>query len=209
MELKKDGYFSRQLKISIKEGFRLNVSATLALDPFPAVSKKLPSPNSSITVFDLSGSGGLLASDPSVWVSGVAFWASRKEGTPAYKFFLTTDGNVFDVQGSQVSLTSLTKATGSVIIGYLGEGSGTLSAAARKALDTVSTKLYPTSPRVQILDTGIGYLKVRSGPGKNYSVIGKATVGSKYTYLEEQSGWYKISFQGKTGWVSADYVRRL
>ena len=31
----------------------------------------------------------------------------------------------------------------------------------------------------------------------------------KYTYLGEQGDWFKISFEGKEGWVSKDYSRKL
>lgn len=208
LEMKKDGYFSRQLKISVKEGFRLNVSANLALDPFPTSPAKLSSPSSNLTVWNLSLGSSTPVADSSLWVAGAVFWSSRLEEPVTYHFFLTTEGKLYDAQGSEVSANSLTRTEDQKTIGYLGNSSA-LTTTAQTTLNTLAAKLYPTAPQVQILDTGIGYLRVRSGPGKSYSEIGRATVGSKYTYLGEQSGWFKINFQGKEGWVSSDYARKL
>ena len=209
LEIKKNGYFPRKIKVAVKEGFRLNVSANLAIDPFPADSQKLPSPHASLTVLDLSSSSSVLPADPVSWVAGAVFWMSRLENPFTYDFFLTADGKLYDATGSEVSLESLSKISEKRSVGYLGETMGSLSSAGSTMLKSLAAKLYPASPKVQILDTGIGYLKVRSGPGTNYSQIGQATVGSKYIYLGEQSGWYKIEFEGKEGWVSSDYSKKL
>ena len=209
LELKKEGYFPRKIRVAVKEGFRLNVSVNLAINPFPADPKKLPSPNPNLTVLDLSSSSSLLTADPVSWVAGAVFWMARGENPTAYNFFLTAEGKLYDSTGSEVSLSSLSQISEKRTLGYLGETPGSLNSAASSSLATLSARLYPAAPKVLILDTGIGYLKVRSGPGKNYSQIGQANVGSKYTYLGEQSGWYQIDFQGKEGWVSSDYARKL
>lgn len=49
-------------------------------------------------------------------------------------------------------------------------------------------------------------LNVRSGPGVGNARIGTLTNGAKIVIKGEQDGWYKISYQGKEGWVSAKYV---
>ena len=49
-------------------------------------------------------------------------------------------------------------------------------------------------------------LKVRQGPGTDYSVIGVVYAGEIYSLLEELEGWYKIEFEDdKMGWISATY----
>lgn len=209
LELKKDGYFSRSIKVSVKEGFRLNVSANLAFNPFPSEPKQLSAPNSNLTVWDLSLSSSTLAGDAASWVAGAVFWAPRLESPTEYHFFLTAEGKLYDATGSEVSLDSLLQISEKRTIGYLGVSAEELSSAASATLSSLASRLYPTPPQVQILDTGIGYLRVRSGPGKSYDEIGRATVGSKYTYLAQQSGWYKIDFNGREGWVSADFAKKL
>lgn len=51
-------------------------------------------------------------------------------------------------------------------------------------------------------------LNVRSGPGTNYSIIGRASNGQSYevTGKNASGSWYQINFNGQTGWVSGDFV---
>ncbi len=49
-------------------------------------------------------------------------------------------------------------------------------------------------------------LRMRTGPGTSYKVIGKFPQGSQASVLEKGSGWTKISYQNATGWVSSEYV---
>ncbi|NIT03720.1 PEGA domain-containing protein [Candidatus Saccharibacteria bacterium] len=207
LEIKKEGYFPRTVKISVRDGFRLNVSANLALRPFPESPQELSSPHNKITLSNLSTGIQALYSDLSVWVQGVVFWVTR-EGGASYDFFLTEDGKFYDSAGSEVAIASLPRTEESYSVGYLGQGS-TLSQAGQNTLNLVISKLYPTPPKVQILETGLGFLRVRSGPGTTYSEIGKAAPGDTYTYLSEQGGWFKIDFQGREGWVSAEFSKKL
>jgi len=210
LEIKKGGYFPRKIKIAVKESLRLNVSARLALQPFPEEPRQLSAPSPNLIVWDLSGIPSLASTETaSDWVSGAVFWSSRMEEPAAYDFFLTAGGKLYDATGSEVSLESLTQISDRKTVGYLSDAPGALSSAASTTLNSLASRLYPAPPQVKILDTGIGYLKVRSGPGKSYSEIGRANVGATYTYLGEQSGWYKISFGGGEGWVSSDYSKKL
>ena len=49
-------------------------------------------------------------------------------------------------------------------------------------------------------------VNVRSGPGTGYKKIGTAPLGEVYPVLQTLSSWYKISYQGKTGYVSKNYM---
>ncbi|PLT30039.1 SH3 domain-containing protein [Peribacillus deserti] len=51
-------------------------------------------------------------------------------------------------------------------------------------------------------------LNVRSGAGTNYARIGILPRGSRIDVIQKLSnGWYKISYKGKTGYVSGQYVK--
>ena len=50
------------------------------------------------------------------------------------------------------------------------------------------------------------YLNVRSGAGTGYSVIGGLSEGALVSIISSENGWYKISYDGTTGWISGDYV---
>jgi len=50
------------------------------------------------------------------------------------------------------------------------------------------------------------YLNVRSSASTTSTVIGKLNNGTKVTIVDSTTGWYKINYNGKTGWVSSGYV---
>lgn len=51
-----------------------------------------------------------------------------------------------------------------------------------------------------------GTLNVRSGAGTNYKVIGYLTKGASVEIIGEQGNWFKISYNGRTAYVSKNYV---
>lgn len=52
-----------------------------------------------------------------------------------------------------------------------------------------------------------GALKVRTGPATYNAVIGGVTQGKVLNVTGAENGWYKINHNGRTGYVSADYVK--
>ena len=67
-----------------------------------------------------------------------------------------------------------------------------------------STSVEGSTGRVINADRG---LNIRSGPGRDYSVVASAQNGSTVTILGEENGFYKINYSGdKVGYVSKDYV---
>nr|WP_308201911.1 SH3 domain-containing protein [Priestia megaterium] len=50
-------------------------------------------------------------------------------------------------------------------------------------------------------------LNVRSGAGTNYAAIGSVTKGQKLSVVSKSGDWYKINYNGRTGYVSSDYVQ--
>ncbi len=68
---------------------------------------------------------------------------------------------------------------------------------------TTSTKKVIDSIKIQVSSV----LNVRTEPRTDVdNIIGKAENGSVYQVLSSTDGWYQIVFQGKKGWVSADYA---
>lgn len=63
-------------------------------------------------------------------------------------------------------------------------------------------------PYVIIKETETGFLRVRSGPSKSATETAQIKPGDKYPLLEEQEGWYKISYDGKEGWIASRYAER-
>lgn len=57
--------------------------------------------------------------------------------------------------------------------------------------------------------TGIitgGTINVRAGAGTEAERLTQVSTGKKVTILSEENGWYRISFDGKTGYVLGQYV---
>lgn len=74
----------------------------------------------------------------------------------------------------------------------------------------------PTISKVQITQTPQGFLRVRQDSSINSPEIGRVNTGDKLDIIQETPGWVKVSFpaspaggQGKQGWVSADYTKKL
>jgi N-acetylmuramoyl-L-alanine amidase len=64
-----------------------------------------------------------------------------------------------------------------------------------------------SSSNVQVLTDD---LRVRSGPGTNFSVVGLLhTSDSSVNYLEENENWVKVYAGGLEGWVSKEFVTIL
>ena len=74
--------------------------------------------------------------------------------------------------------------------------------------------VYASSDYVIFMDTNF----IRTGPGTNYERLGLENVGSIYNLLSTNvvedeggngacdAGWYKIDYDGKTGYVCSEYV---
>ena len=54
--------------------------------------------------------------------------------------------------------------------------------------------------------TVISNVNIRSGPGSNYDKMGVANAGDTLTVIGTSNGWYKISYEGKTGYVAGNFV---
>lgn len=63
-------------------------------------------------------------------------------------------------------------------------------------------------PYVVIEETETGWLRVRSKPTTaEDNEIGKADEGEQFKFYESnETGWYKIDFEGEEGWISGKYA---
>ncbi|MDK2991930.1 MAG: hypothetical protein PWP48_1163 [Clostridiales bacterium] len=54
--------------------------------------------------------------------------------------------------------------------------------------------------------TGSG-VRLRSKPSTSSSILTNAYKGDKVTVKDKSGNWYNVVFNGKTGWMSADYIK--
>lgn len=66
----------------------------------------------------------------------------------------------------------------------------------------------PVDPNVtgKVAIVNIDTLNIRSGPGENYGIIGKSRYGNKLPIISYSSGWYKVTFDNTSGYISGDSV---
>lgn len=78
---------------------------------------------------------------------------------------------------------------------------GTAAIAAAAVL-SVSAFAYTGQGTVSVRTS----LNVRQSGSTSAAIIGRLYDNSKVTILGSQNGWYKISYNGATGWVSGSYI---
>ncbi len=79
-------------------------------------------------------------------------------------------------------------------------------------LSSISQNNNDTSKPESIKETkevNTDSLNVRSGPGTNYSKLGKLSKGSKVGVISESNGWSKINYNGKEAYVSSKYLNSI
>lgn len=99
--------------------------------------------------------------------------------------------------GSPVSV-SASQAKGSFEVVYQDE-SGSETTATVSAAD-------PNAALYAKVDTGSSTLRVRQGPGTDYAILCSVRSGSFFAVTGKTDGWYQIACNGRTGYVSADYI---
>ncbi len=63
--------------------------------------------------------------------------------------------------------------------------------------------------KVEVLTTPLGFLRVRSEPSLSATEVGRVKTGDQLEIIQEVKDWVKVSFEGKQGWISAQYTKKL
>jgi len=87
-------------------------------------------------------------------------------------------------------------------------------------VDQLALDIYPLGETVTLLETitiendtqmiiiNVSRLRVRSLPSLEGKIITSVLEGEEYSVIDEQTGWYKINYEGnKTGWVMSRYTK--
>ncbi len=72
--------------------------------------------------------------------------------------------------------------------------------------DSDNTEVTPVSK--SILVTG-SIVNIRANPGTSYSVIGQVKSGDVLEATGLSNNWYRVLFNGSTGWITAQYVKEV
>ena len=152
-----------------------------------------------------------------VAATGIILTASLTAGAFAASATTTTTVNVRSgagtnykvvtcvTKGKAVTTTgtsgSWTKVTANGKTGYI--SSKYLKAASSSSSTTTQPATQPTSSTTVYATTT---LNVRSGPGTGYSILTSMKKGQSAVNTGVSGSWYKVSVNGKTGYVSGKYT---
>lgn len=74
---------------------------------------------------------------------------------------------------------------------------------------TTAPSPLPEPEKVEVLKTPQGFLRVRKEPSTSSPEIGRVKDGDKLELIQESQGWVQIKFEGKQGWVSSQYIKKI
>lgn len=67
----------------------------------------------------------------------------------------------------------------------------------------------PQIRKIEILNTPQGFLRLRKEPALDSQEVGRIPDGTQLEILQEAQDWFQVKFQDKTGWVSAQFTKKL
>jgi len=229
LEISKDGYETRTLRPDIKEGIKLNVDSKFFIKPIGKTLEPLKISTPLIIIYPLHLEQVVVKSSIKMHIQAIQYWlTTRKEYLPKdfpsglnIDFYVTDEGSVYNDQGENI----VPKATDikPVKIAYYGDGdklsdkaleminviAGSAELDPTKTETAIDIKTTVTSGKVKILETGTGWLRVRSGSGLGFEEVAKVDVDKEYKLLEDKGDWTKIQVDEKiSGWVSSTYVEK-
>jgi hypothetical protein len=213
LRVEKNGYETQTSRIDTNNDHKLNVSVTLF--PMP-VADRVDLLDGSSDLYDVSSENLAITSDPSNWVKAIIYWNETRgvnlSGVGVNKelvfdYYLDYNGNLYNGSGTRVSVEDATFFEDAEWGAYLRRaGDEGLSEAAKSSYQSLGgTRI--SAKEATVLETGVGWLRVRDEPSLDGEEITRVNVGETFAVLEEATGWVKIRISPSTeGWVSADYV---
>jgi len=213
----KDGYEPITATVTVLADHRVNFKVSLVPILASNNPKSIEYDSNLVSVSDYTPESlpSFLIASPDSWAKGLAFL--KESGAPGYQlsfdYLVDYDGNFYDSSGRQVVAPENLDLKEGVKLGYLGRDPAvdTLSQKAGESLDSFVKQAFGAlGPQIEILPTGLGFLRVRENPSVTALEVGQVNVGDKYQVLDQESGWYQIEYaKGQKGWVSGDYAQEI
>lgn len=213
IKLNKKGYFGRELTVKIPTGYRLTIVSNLAINPLSPLTEK--ETRDKVKLIDLATDNAALLANPKDWAAGV-FYFDQKFASSSADLDLLLDSRGATHSATPKRWEAKVKDKKEARVGYLGKTGENLPEEAKKAWDSLiaaftgGASSSSGSGQIEVTATPTGFLRVRQTPSTGGVEITRVSPGEKFALLEERSGWYKIKLSdGKEGWVSAQYAKKL
>lgn len=217
LEVSKEGYKSARLKVQVQPDYKLNAWFKLR----PDVLSQEPSLISLedwgwdgdpdlVTLMDYSILNTNMFLNTPAWVSALEDRFSSEPPEQRPQYYLDRAGKVYDTQGQSVREKDDTRVE--VIVAYLGKKGEAVPQEAKQGLVQFLEASFPeqSQPKVRILPTGVGFLRVRSGASTAFTEITKVDPGDEFPLLEEKGNWYRIMLDdGREGWIISSYAQKV
>lgn len=227
---KKDGYEEQEVEVNLHDGYELNIRVDLFLIPVPKGLTSLSSLAENANFVNFGNVNNPSFGDKKMWAKGINYWLSTRGSidlgnykVEKFDLFIADDGKVYNQDGNEI-IPEEVKLADIKFAAYLStnqanELSQEASAAIQKFGGNVPASLAEAGSAgattgglftVEISNTSVGFLRVRSGPSTGSSEVARVNPGQKFAVSEEKNGWYKIEYEGgKSGWVSGSFTRKL
>lgn len=220
LRIEQVGYEEQRARIRIQRGYTSNVSVKLFPMPVPS---RVSVFEGSADLFDISTDNNQISADPGSWVKGAVYWNQTRginlEGIGVNKelvfdYYLDYNGNIYDHLGdlaeTEEEIEELKGAVRGAYLGRVSDGAGITEMAREGLSNFKGLRMNATDEMVEILPTGLGWLRVRSDPSTNGTEVTKVDVGEQFPVLEERTGWVKIIVSDEVeGWVSSTYTKKV
>lgn len=76
-------------------------------------------------------------------------------------------------------------------------------------LDPLNFLQFKPTISKEIAKINTNTLNVRTGPSIDYPSIGQVRINETYNVIGKSNGWYQISLNGKSGWISGSHIQIL
>ncbi len=212
LRIEKAGHETQTARIEINNGHKLNVSTNLFAKPVPEKVELLPD---STNIYDVHSDNINITSNTSTWVKAIIYWNQTRgvnlsglgvNKDRVFDFYLDYAGNLYDADGKPVDTANAAILENAKTGAYL-RNSTDSAGFSEKARETYLGLGAVGGKQATILETGVGWLRVRSEPSLNGTEVARVNVGDTLSVLEESPGWVKIKVDDTTeGWVSDTYV---
>ena len=225
LTFRKTGYEDQEVNVKVKAGYELNIRVDMFLKPIPTDMTSLTGLPEGIHFINFSRSSDSAFTDRQAWAKAISYWLRTRGAATLgndmvenFDYYVSDSGKVYNSDGNEIPAIEMQILESGKFVAYLGsDQEAEVTADAKATLEialgnevSVSAGGEGSDLTVKITDTGLGFLRVRSGAGTANSEVGRVNVGEDFAVLEESNGWYKIEYEaGSEGWISATYAEKL